>query len=103
MYTHVHIHVHTYIYMYTHARTHMHAWTHTPQRQAYTHTHTYTHTKTDLFFIPSLVSNILLVFEIILIVISPVTTPLLCRKEFTRSSRNVPNRVVGNPTEEKLL
>ena len=34
-------------------------------------------------------------------VISPVATPLLRRKEFTRSSKNVPNCVVGNPTTEK--
>ena len=66
-----------------------------------TNTHAHGCTSTDLFFIPDLVSNILSVFETILIVTSPVITPLLCRKQFTRPSRNLLNRVVGNPTTEK--
>ena len=70
-------------------------------RQTDRQTDTETYTNTYLFFILDLVSSILSVFETILMVISPEAILLLCRKEFTRSSRNVSNRVVGNPTTEK--
>jgi len=53
--------------------------------------------KSYLLFIPDLVSNVFSVFDTNLIVISPVLTFDWRKKLFTRSSKNVPSRVVASP------